>query len=332
MDENHLFFTFYLRSFHLDIHHHGEENMFTVSVSCWRNQNFWLKFDLIFHDVAVDKCSLLKQMTQTIIRFHVFIEHAEWNNERFLIYNSFHCRCGCASSWWEVHHHLCVLPLRRYAPYPRRPGWRQSQCEYFPHHFKMTQLPLNNPFPDLGSQHIVQLIFCRTKSNKTNEAFLWMRFLKVSCPWKFPHYCWIASVSSLSDDDKMIVMYSETHSRPRDFISFVQHTKRSLGECSCCSFQYSYSEWGLKVRSHLLLLGEMSQEKSSRNLHNLEFPKQILLAFKLVTQIHRLHQQKDAWFESDLCKMCFIHLYAINSRQWTFLPANFCWNFTIVTL
>lgn len=249
------FFTFYLfRSFHLDIHHNREENMFTVSFSCWRNQIVWLKFDLIFHEVAVDKCSLLKQMTQTIIHFHVFIEHAEWNNECLLIYNSFHCRCGCASSWWEVHHHLCVLPLRRYAPYPRRPGRRQSQCEFFPHHFKMTQLPLNNPVPDLGSQHIVQLICRRTKSNKTNEAFLWMRFLKVSCLWEFPHYFWIASVSSLSDNDKMIVMYSETHSRPHDFISFVQHKKRCLGECSCCSFQYSYSEWGLKVRSHLLLL------------------------------------------------------------------------------
>lgn len=154
----------------------------------------------------------------------------------------------------------------------------------------------NNPLPDLGSQHIVQLICRQTKSNKTNEACLWMRFLKVS-------YCWIASVSSLSDNDKMI--YSETHSRPHDFISFVQHKKRSLGECSCCSFQYSYSEGGLKVRSHLLLLGEnvictiwrfVWIWRSSSWLHK----------FTVYTN-RKMH---------GLCKMCFMQLYAIDRRQY----------------
>lgn len=38
-------------------------------------------------------------------------------------------RCGCASSRWEIHHHVRLLSVWRHAQSTRRSGWCEGQCE-----------------------------------------------------------------------------------------------------------------------------------------------------------------------------------------------------------
>jgi len=50
-------------------------------------------------------------------------------------------------------------------------------------------------------------------------------------------------------------------------------------------------------------------------------PHIFLNGFKLVPQIHRVDQQKAAWFESNFCVSC-ASCITIDNRQWTF--CTFC--------
>lgn len=33
-------------------------------------------------------------------------------------------------------------------------------------------------------------------------------------------------------------------------------------------------------------------------------------------RIHRINKRKGAWFESELCELCYIHRYTNDNRQW----------------
>lgn len=48
-----------------------------------------------------------------------------------------------------------------------------------------------------------------------------------------------------------------------------------------------------------------------------KFFMQISLIFNVVNWICQTNKQKVWWFESDLCELCFMHHYAIDSGQWT---------------
>ncbi len=123
---------------------------------------------------------------------------------------------------------------------------------------------------------------------------------------------------------------------------FPLHWKHAVGSVNLCTAGYGcisaralliLIESLLKVQSHLLALGNFSWKKYS--IFNWktcnrefcekakDFSRSFRNWFKLVMHICHTDQQKAAWFESELCELCFIDLLLTVDNRQTFL---FCKN------